>query len=344
MKNNFIVSTTNNIENAQIRKYIDVVCINIVVGANVFSDIAASWTDFWGGKSKSYQRKLEYIYDEALSGLKQKALKIGGNAILGFRVDFDEISGRDKCMFMVSASGTACLVDYDGVIDTPNDMNYFVYQEDIDKEVMRRTIINQLINGEDVKKDWVTFLVENKIEKLINPIIELYIKNKKTLNDYETSDILKKILSSYDKDKIVPIIYSKWESEDFERYIIPLIKELSLFDAKSILEICKKNLHRAIKLLPATSQFYNSEEISYMNDIVSFFSNLPNTGKIEKVKSGIFSKSEKEMFICCNGHKNNLNTEYCLECFVNIKGLDVNETEAIKMFKEKVEIIKELVG
>ena len=76
MKDRFIISTTERIENGIIRQYIDVICSNIVVGTNIFSDFAASFSDFFGGKSESYRRKLEYIYNEASKDLKNKAIRI----------------------------------------------------------------------------------------------------------------------------------------------------------------------------------------------------------------------------------------------------------------------------
>ena len=65
MKNRFIITTTDTIENCPIKRYIDTICSNIVIGTNVFSDFAASVTDFFGGRSGSYKRKLQIIYNEA---------------------------------------------------------------------------------------------------------------------------------------------------------------------------------------------------------------------------------------------------------------------------------------
>lgn len=49
MKNRFIITTTDTIENCPIKRYIDTICSNIVIGTNVFSDFAASVTDFLAG-------------------------------------------------------------------------------------------------------------------------------------------------------------------------------------------------------------------------------------------------------------------------------------------------------
>lgn len=118
-----VITTTNNIENRVVKEYINVVCSNIVIGANIFSDIAASFTDFFGGRSESYQSKLKLIYDEVTRDLIDKASSLGANAILGFHVDFDEVSGGGKSMFMVSASGTAVK------IGSVNSDRYEVYRK-----------------------------------------------------------------------------------------------------------------------------------------------------------------------------------------------------------------------
>ena len=110
--NDFIITVTNNIEGCPIERYINSICTNVVVGTNIFSDFSAALTDFFGGFSGSYKKKLELIYNEATKELKKKAKELGANAIVGFNIDFDEISGSGKSMFMVSASGTACIVKY----------------------------------------------------------------------------------------------------------------------------------------------------------------------------------------------------------------------------------------
>lgn len=80
---------------------------NVVLGTNFFSDFAASFTDTFGGTSDTYQGKLDKIYNEVIEKLSKKTLAIGCNAIIGFKIDFDEISGKGVSMFMVNAVGTA---------------------------------------------------------------------------------------------------------------------------------------------------------------------------------------------------------------------------------------------
>lgn len=106
-----IVTTTNSIEGYTVKRYLGVVNANVVIGTNLFSDIAASLTDVFGGRSGSYKSKLNTIYDEVMKELTEKAKSYHADAIVGLHVDFDEVSGGGKSMFMVSASGTAVTLE-----------------------------------------------------------------------------------------------------------------------------------------------------------------------------------------------------------------------------------------
>ena len=48
--------------------------------------------------------------DIAFEDLKRQTAQKGGNAIVGIKMDFDELSGKGKAMFMVLISGTACII------------------------------------------------------------------------------------------------------------------------------------------------------------------------------------------------------------------------------------------
>ena len=102
-----IITTTSNIEGARIVEYLDLISVNVVIGTNFFSDWMASVTDIFGGKSSTYQRKLDDVYEAAFKKIEKRAEKLGADAVVGLKMDFGEVSGKDKSMFMVSAIGTA---------------------------------------------------------------------------------------------------------------------------------------------------------------------------------------------------------------------------------------------
>ena len=70
MKNRFIITTTDTIENCPIKRYIDTICSNIVIGTNVFSDFAASYIIY---KDKNIRIMKENII-QAIVAEMQRAL------------------------------------------------------------------------------------------------------------------------------------------------------------------------------------------------------------------------------------------------------------------------------
>src|SRR5450759_2017729 len=109
--NNILVTTTSTIDGMTIKQYIKPISAHVVAGTNFFSDFFASLSDAFGGRSQTYQRQLSSIYTESVEILKQSAYQIGANCILGLKVDLDEISGKGKSMFMITATGTAVIIE-----------------------------------------------------------------------------------------------------------------------------------------------------------------------------------------------------------------------------------------
>ncbi|MDB0679355.1 YbjQ family protein [Barnesiella intestinihominis] len=341
MKNRFIITTTDTIENCPIKRYIDTICSNIVIGTNVFSDFAASVTDFFGGRSGSYKRKLQIIYNEASKELKQKAINLGANAIVGFKVDFDEISSRDKSMFMVSVSGTACIIEKNDEDIKAVDCHSQISSIDLQKEIQRRYIVSRIKKSSPICKEWVEFLLENPQIEIVEDLIKRYISLDVNYNSNEVEVTnIKQILSVIPANHIIPFVYKYFKYKK----IRDLIEKYNLFDSNSIYEIIKQELHIGIHLLSATKEYYNTNDLQGMKRILEYLNNLPNTGNIENVKGGIFSKCDEKKFVCENGHKNSIDFIFCEKCGINIKGLNEEELNIIEEFKEKCNIIEDYIN
>ena len=56
-----LVTTTPFIEGRKVKKYLKPVSAHVVAGTNLFSDFFASFSDVFGGRSKTYQRQLSSI-------------------------------------------------------------------------------------------------------------------------------------------------------------------------------------------------------------------------------------------------------------------------------------------
>lgn len=105
-----IVTTTPNIEGKRIIRYCGVVAGEAILGANVLKDFFAGIRDIVGGRSGTYERELQKAREIALKELEQRAAEAGGNAVVGVDLDF-EVLGQGNGMLMVSASGTAVVVE-----------------------------------------------------------------------------------------------------------------------------------------------------------------------------------------------------------------------------------------
>ena len=101
-----IVTTTNGIEGKQILEYKGIVFGEVISGVDFVKDLAASFTNFFGGRSNSYENELVTAREQALAELEQRAAEMGANAVVGVDIDY-EVLGSDNGMLMVTASGTA---------------------------------------------------------------------------------------------------------------------------------------------------------------------------------------------------------------------------------------------
>ena len=104
-----IVTTTQGIEGKRIVQYLGIVTGEAVLGANLFRDLFAGIRDIVGGRSGSYEKELQRARRIALEELQELAAELGANAVVGVDLDY-EVLGGNNGMLMVSASGTAVVV------------------------------------------------------------------------------------------------------------------------------------------------------------------------------------------------------------------------------------------
>ena len=77
---------------------------------NFLKDFAASVRNFFGGRSGSYENELVQARQNAMEEMAQRARSMGANAVVGIDIDY-EVLGADNGMLMVTASGTAVVID-----------------------------------------------------------------------------------------------------------------------------------------------------------------------------------------------------------------------------------------
>ncbi|MBQ7774688.1 MAG: putative heavy metal-binding protein [Lachnospiraceae bacterium] len=104
-----IVTTTPSVEGHNIVEYKGIVFGEVISGVNVVRDFAAGISNFFGGRSGAYEEELVNARTQAMQEMQQRAVSIGANAVVGVDVDY-EVLGADNGMLMVTASGTAVVV------------------------------------------------------------------------------------------------------------------------------------------------------------------------------------------------------------------------------------------
>lgn len=104
-----IMTTTPTIEGFPIREYKGIVVGEVISGVNFIKDFAAGLTNFFGGRSQSYENELIEARNAAMRELEQRAVSMGANAVVGVDLDY-EVLGADGSMLMVTVSGTAVVI------------------------------------------------------------------------------------------------------------------------------------------------------------------------------------------------------------------------------------------
>ena len=105
-----IITTTPSVEGKSIIEYKGIVFGEVVSGVNFVKDFTAGLSNFFGGRSTTYESELIEARQNALYEMEQRARDRGANAVVGVDVDY-EVLGADNGMLMVTASGTAVVVE-----------------------------------------------------------------------------------------------------------------------------------------------------------------------------------------------------------------------------------------
>ncbi len=101
-----ITTTTPSIDGKRIVEYKGIVFGEVISGVNFIKDFAAGLSNFFGGRSSSYEEELIRARENAIREMEQRAGELGANAVVGVDIDY-EVLGANNGMLMVTASGTA---------------------------------------------------------------------------------------------------------------------------------------------------------------------------------------------------------------------------------------------
>lgn len=355
-----LVSTTSTIEGMKIVKYIKPVSSHVVAGTNIVSDFLASFSDVFGGRSQTYQKQLTLIYNEAIEILKRNAYENGANCILGLRVDLDEISGKGKAMFMVTATGTAVIVELPSnevkSEISPEKLEVISDEKMVELRERKRIIgLAKKENFELTEGIW-EFIEKHSVFEISEEVLSFTAKifNSELTDKVKPYQHLLTYLNSISETHRTNLLYSFLMSQKNRSAInlaYDLFRDLKVFDPiklkKYLLDNDEEIKNKALQIVIVDKSFYSKDDIYIFDELINIiYSNFPIKGEITTKKQMLSSK-EKEIWKCMCGAKNNIETEYCEDCKKDIYGFlpnQINPIKAIDKLKENIEIINDNVA
>jgi len=287
------ITTTGNFEGYKIDKYLGIVDERIVVGAGFLSDLFASFTDTVGGRSDKYEQRIKELYDALIYGIQKQANRKGANAIIGFKIDVDEISGKGMSMFMATAVGTAVYINKDKSDEQETLQKNTIHSNEIKKIILSEKYSEKIKNIEVAFKDKIQVIEELyeqyitiPLDILVNFIFETDFKNDTTTaeireiqfnivlnyfnlyDDYEIAKELNKKLKiiTNDDKKLFFYIYQNTFNVYYED-ILPLIEVIRI-------DILQKT---AFKTLLKYKDIYSDKDIEIIDKIINKLKMIINT-------------------------------------------------------------------
>ncbi|MCS4191262.1 uncharacterized protein YbjQ (UPF0145 family) [Salinibacter ruber] len=350
-----ITSATPRLEGQEVQEYLGPVSSHLVAGTNIFSDIAASFSDLFGGRSKSYRKQLEKINEEVIGQLKEKAANRGANALVGLQIDNDQISGQNKEMFMVTASATAVRVESrsepspkrEAEKEEPITANEMNVEEKTVR--LRRKHENGTLQLSD--ENW-RFLIENRVSDFAG------IAQDTVTGSLEASGVTPRqrthlnngpdyFLSLSDK-KAKEHLYEMTAHDNLEvaDWAIGVLEEGNMLDLSQVEALLGEDFYSGQKpaleiLTRVDKSYYEQSDIPRLEalklQIERSFGKRAEVFEVEK--SGTFSSGTEKVWQIKEGARNSMDRDYCSETGLDMYGFGKTETkpeEAIQALETKV--------
>ena len=331
-----IATTTATLEGYETTGYLGVVSAHVVAGTGLFSDVLASFSDLFGGRSRSYQKQLAAINDEVIDLLKSKAAALGANAVLGLRLDHDEIAGGGKSMFMVTATGTAAVTEQSRRSDrSATGPSGVLSADDLSALVRRQYLVQAAENGKLRLNDetW-EFLIVNRVGEVAPVILATVMRSQREPYNFPDTFIGRSVayFQSLPDDELKTHLYPviAGGEEPMRKYALNIIGVLNLLDFDEVENMLRSDRFetrkRALDLLLLDKSRYSVADAGALDMLrEKVESSFGKRGQVVEVEQRFLSKT-KQKWECDCGAVVAMEVEYCPECDFDIYGFGREET------------------
>jgi uncharacterized protein YbjQ (UPF0145 family)/DNA-binding protein Fis/CDGSH-type Zn-finger protein len=351
-----LITTTESLSGWEIETYLKPVFANVVVGAGFLSDFNASITDFFGGRSNSYEKKLQTVNDSALNILKSKAGELGANCILGLKVDLDQISGKNVQMFMVTAYGTAVVAKS---ISNPKPI---VSSKEIDKTTVNdKATLLKLLNdirspAYELTATSLQTIVDSKSSDFKEFIFEKFkthlsmtMINEETFK--EVTKLYREYFANINPESAINVLYEALLKETDIKLLNQILEMINQYDLVDY-DYCEKLLKSdslmqkklALKILYSDKPFYIIDDINKLKQISDLIQSSFSLRATLSTKKGFMSSNEKEVWICECGKSNSIDDQYCNSCAKDkygFKASEVKKESVLESLENKSQALRE---
>lgn len=356
-----LVVTTSSVDGLKIKRYLKPVSAHIVAGTNLFSDFLGGLTDVFGGRSQSYQKQLISLYNEAIERVKYAAYEVGANCIVGLSIDMDEISGKGKSMFMLTAVGTAVILEKEVsekvILPKSDEKLENVGVDRINVLRSKKAIVEKANSGGLTLNDDIwNFITTNQVDEVFLFLLKKFseaIANEQM--NPGTSEKFYKLFVGYidalPDDKKLDLLYHGINEQNdlMALKLSEVIKELNLFDFNRSMELLKSDnfqiQKRGVRVVTYDKTFYSKQDKQDLQTIKDFLQTTFVERGTRTMKKQLLSSKEKEVWTCECGKTNDIGA-YCTGCGQDIFGFKQNEMKASAAetyIEQKIELIAEFI-
>ena len=348
-----LVTTSDSIDGHQVESYQGIVTSHIVAGTGILSDFMASFSDFFGGRSNAYKNQLESIKEEAISEIVEKSIRLHANAIIGLKLDFDEISGKGHQMLMVTAYGSAVSLKAinENALAQLENHKVTITNEEIYQEIRKTNILEKLLKYEFVDfftkcHDQILSINDNEF------LVEFVKKLAATESHYITQEIVVKVgnyLSIYDKEELIEAYYNVLENYKIAQgnNFYDIFSKLDIFDYQRISHLLRNEKieirKRGLEVSLSPKKLYSKDDIVDLNRLVKDIeTNFPVN--VEIYEKGSMFGGGKNVWKCRNAHEIADEFKNCSSCGLDMRGLQFEVYEkTIEKLVNRAKLVSKLL-
>lgn len=348
-----LMTTTSSLDGWTIQEYLGPVSTEVVIGTGLFTDFFSSWTDFFGVESRSHQSKLDQIKERALATIEYKALRLRANAVLGLRVDHDEIGAGGKSLLMVTAMGTAVRAHRTGqsadsqIASRAGAISSHELNANRDRlRLLQKAQAGKLDLGD--RKVW-DFIVDNKVVELAPHVLQRAdllarqagFEPERDRAWAELKEFFFRLLPEQASVHLYNALAAPGAEADFATQVI---REASLLDVHRVIEMLQSGDRavraRVLQVVRADQPYYTSDDIAPLEalraTIPAAFVPIP----ITKKKSLM---GEKEVWVCECGETTEARFPECVACSRDRYGIPYKWLKpdlAVRLLEERISLLR----